>query len=143
MSDLPVIIIGAGVNGLLLAQHLRKQNIPFKIYERDTGLTTRGVGWGLTLHWSMDALRSLLPQELVDKIPAAYADRVSFENGISTRAPYFDLSTGETIATTPSKPQKIRVTRQRFRMLLSTDIDVQVSCAEKLKQSPDLPGTLL
>ena len=127
MSDLPVLIIGAGVSGLLLAQHLKKQGIPFRIFERDTSLVTRGVGWGLTLHWSLAALRSLLPEELVQRLPYAYADRLAVEKGVETKAPYFDLSTGDTIAITPSKPHKVRVTRQRLRVLLSTDLNIEVS----------------
>ena len=65
----PVLIVGAGISGLLLAQHLRKQNIAFRIFERDGDLKTRGVGWGLTLHWSLPALRSLLPLDFVQRLP--------------------------------------------------------------------------
>ncbi len=42
----PVLIIGAGVSGLLLAQCLRVSGISFRVFERDHDLTTRGVGWG-------------------------------------------------------------------------------------------------
>lgn len=69
------------MSGLLLAQYLRKTRVSFRIFERDTDLTTRGVGWGLTLHWSLPALRTLLPQELVDRLPEAYVDRGAVERG--------------------------------------------------------------
>ena len=42
-----VLIIGAGVSGLALAQILRKNGIIFEIFERDNG--TRNQGWSLGL----------------------------------------------------------------------------------------------
>lgn len=42
-----VLIIGAGVSGVSLAQILRKESIPFEIFERDDG--TRSQGWTIAL----------------------------------------------------------------------------------------------
>jgi 2-polyprenyl-6-methoxyphenol hydroxylase-like FAD-dependent oxidoreductase len=124
---LPVIIIGAGISGLLLAQQLRKANIPFEIFERDSNSLTRG-GWGLTLHWSLPALKELLPKELVAQLPNTYVDRVAVERGESSTFPYFDLSTGERKYSSPRavESQRIRVTRERLRVLLATGINVKV-----------------
>ncbi|KAK1961161.1 FAD binding domain-containing protein [Colletotrichum sublineola] len=126
-GPLPVIIIGAGVSGLLLAQYLRKTNIPFRVYERDADLTTRGVGWGLTLHWSLPALRSLLPEDLVARLPEAYVDRAAVARGETSAFPFFDLSTGELKGASPRAPEslRIRVTRERLRRLIATDVDIQ------------------
>lgn len=123
-----VIIVGAGVSGLLLAQYLQKSGIPFQIFERDTSLTTRGVGWGLTLHWSLPALRSLLPEDLIQRLPEAYVDREAVARGEPTTFPFYDLSTGELEAATPPAlgSQRIRVVRNRFRQLLATGIGIQV-----------------
>lgn len=130
----PVLIVGAGISGLLLAQHLRKQNIAFRIFERDGDLKTRGVGWGLTLHWSLPALRSLLPQDLVQRLPEAYVDKAAVADGLSSTFPFFDLSTGELKAATPkaAESDRIRVTRQGLRGLLATDIDIEVSISALL-----------
>ncbi|KAK0625972.1 hypothetical protein B0T14DRAFT_561924 [Immersiella caudata] len=124
-----VIIVGAGVSGLLLAQSLQKCKIPYQIFERDANLTARGVGWGLTLHWSLPALRQLLPEELFRRIPETYVDRVSVEEGRASRFPFFDLSSGELKAATPaaSESQRIRMSRQRFRELIAEGIDIQWS----------------
>jgi 2-polyprenyl-6-methoxyphenol hydroxylase-like FAD-dependent oxidoreductase len=124
-----IIIVGAGVSGLLLAQYLQKCEIPYQIFERDADLTTRGVGWGLTLHWSLPALRQLLPEELLRRIPETYVDRASVENGLASTFPFFDLSTGELKAATPAAPesQRIRMSRHRFRELIATGIDIQVA----------------
>ncbi|KAK4234369.1 hypothetical protein C8A03DRAFT_18711 [Achaetomium macrosporum] len=125
----PILIIGAGITGLLLAQYLRKTagDVPFRIFERDTDLATRGLGWGLTLHWSLPALRSLLPEDLVRRLPEAYVDRVAVEEGRPSTFPFYDLSTGELKAKTPSatESQRIRVTRDRLRRLLATDLDIE------------------
>ena len=45
MSTKTVLIIGAGVSGLALAQGLSKHNVPFQVYERDTSLTARAQGY--------------------------------------------------------------------------------------------------
>ncbi|KAK0651178.1 hypothetical protein B0T16DRAFT_321096 [Cercophora newfieldiana] len=122
-----VIIIGAGISGLLLAQYLQKCGIPYQIFERDADLTTRGVGWGLTLHWSLPALRQLLPEELLRRIPETYVDRASVEAGRASTFPFFDLSTGELVASTPTAPeaQRIRIARDRYREVIATGIDIQ------------------
>ena len=126
----PILIIGAGLSGLLLAQHLRKinVNIPVLLFERDADLTTRGLGWGLTLHWSLPALRALLPEDLFARLPEAYVDRAAVEEGRPSTFPFFDLSTGECKAKTPnaSVSQRIRVTRDRLRRVLATGLDIQV-----------------
>jgi 2-polyprenyl-6-methoxyphenol hydroxylase-like FAD-dependent oxidoreductase len=127
-SHLPVIIIGAGISGLLLAQQLRKLNIPFQIFERESDVLTRGAGWGLTLHWSLPALRDLLPDELLVQLSTTYVDRAAVERGESSTFPFYDLSTGVKKSSSPkaTESQRVRVTRERLRKLLATDIDIKV-----------------
>ena len=126
---LPVLIVGAGVSGLLLAQVLRSRGIAFRIFERDTDFATRGIGWGLTLHWSLPALKKLLPHELAARLPEAYVDRASVEAGAASRFPFYDLSTGKLILAVPPAPEseRVRVSRGRLRSLLATGIDIEVS----------------
>jgi flavin-dependent dehydrogenase len=45
-----VVIIGAGIGGLFLAQFLRKQSVSFDVFERDTSASARGQGFALGLH---------------------------------------------------------------------------------------------
>ncbi|OAA50605.1 Aromatic-ring hydroxylase-like protein [Metarhizium rileyi] len=127
LARLPVIIIGAGISGLLLAQHLRQQGIPFRIFERDADMNSRGVGWGLTLNWSLPMLKSLVSPELLSRLPETYVDRQGIASGVAPRFPFYDLSTGELKATTPPLPEtvRVRVTRERLRKWLATDIDVE------------------
>lgn len=136
----PILIVGAGVSGLLLAQYLRKtadsnnSRVPFRIFERDADLATRGLGWGLTLHWSLPALRVLLPDNLVRRLPEAYVDRAAVDEGRPSTFPFFDLSSGELKAKTPPAPesQRIRVSRDRLRRLLATALDIEACVALSL-----------
>ena len=100
-KDLPVLIIGAGISGLLLAQQLRQLNMPFKIFERDDDFSSRGSGWGLTLHWSLLALRELLPEHLLARLRDTYVDRAAVERGEDSMFPFFDLTTGDRKGTVP------------------------------------------
>lgn len=45
-----IIIIGAGLGGLMLAQALRKRGITFEVFERDEHENARQQGWALGLH---------------------------------------------------------------------------------------------
>ncbi|KAG4272664.1 hypothetical protein FPRO04_10406 [Fusarium proliferatum] len=126
-KDQPVLIIGAGISGLLLAQSLSRHGIPFRIFERDTDLETRGVGWGLTLLWTLPVLKDLLPEHLFSRLPEAYVDCQAVTQGLSSSFPFFDLSTGELKASVPKAPEaeRVRVTRQGLRALLATGIDIK------------------
>lgn len=45
-----VIIVGAGIGGLVLAQSLRKQGISFEVFERDVDKKERFQGWAIVIH---------------------------------------------------------------------------------------------
>ena len=120
-----VLIIGAGITGLVLAHSLKKHSIAFTIFERDPNVHHRGRGWGLTIHWSLDAFVSLLPQELVDRLPEVYVDPEASKNGENGHFLFFDLRTGEARWKVPPA-KRIRVSRERLRALLLDDLDIQV-----------------
>ncbi|KAL5940519.1 hypothetical protein ACKVV1_008184 [Pyricularia oryzae] len=48
-AEEPILIIGAGISGLCLAQALHKGNVPFRIYERDSTVDFRPQGYRLKL----------------------------------------------------------------------------------------------
>jgi 2-polyprenyl-6-methoxyphenol hydroxylase-like FAD-dependent oxidoreductase len=122
----PVIIIGAGVSGLTLAQACRKENIPYRIYERDESVKFRSVGLGLTIHWALSTFKALLPDELVSRLSECYVDRGAVEAGEKGSFTFFDLSTGEPRWQVPAA-ERIRVSREKLRTLLLTGLDVQWS----------------
>lgn len=54
MAPEPILIIGAGLGGLALAQTLRRHSIPSRIFEGDAQHGAREQGWAISLHlWLM------------------------------------------------------------------------------------------
>ncbi|KAI8629198.1 putative monooxygenase [Xylariaceae sp. FL1651] len=59
-----VLIVGAGLGGLALAQALRKKGIPYEIFERDRSERERRPGWVIGLHHMLDDLKASIPDDL-------------------------------------------------------------------------------
>lgn len=65
MSSPHVLIIGAGMSGLTLAHQLKKNDIPFTIFERDVDSDSRQQGWALSLFGkALHFMETLMPSEL-------------------------------------------------------------------------------
>ncbi|KAF7117638.1 hypothetical protein CNMCM5793_006761 [Aspergillus hiratsukae] len=126
MSDLPVLIIGAGISGLTLAQYLHRTGVPFLVFERDSSIDIRSGGWGLTLHWGLPILREMLPEQIVARLPECSVNKEASENGDVGRFPFFDLSAGSALFEVPAA-ERLRVNRGRLRELLTTGIDIKWS----------------
>ncbi|KAL8657430.1 MAG: hypothetical protein Q9226_001923 [Calogaya cf. arnoldii] len=125
-SEPHVLIIGAGITGLVLAQALKKNGVAFTLFERDPHVAARGRGWGLTIHWSLDTFWSLLPQHIVDKLPDVSVDPEASKRGENGNFLFFDLRSGETRWQVPPN-KRIRVSRERLRALLLEGLEVQWS----------------
>jgi salicylate hydroxylase len=76
--SLKVLISGAGIGGLALAQSLRRSGIAFEVFERDTAIDSRAQGYRIRMDVDGDAaLRTCLAPDLFDlyqatsSIPAA------------------------------------------------------------------------
>ncbi|KAL8825851.1 MAG: hypothetical protein Q9191_004164 [Dirinaria sp. TL-2023a] len=71
---LPVLIIGAGVSGLALAQGLRQAGVPVLAFERDQALNIRSQGYRVRITSDgIAALTALLPNTLLSRLKACCA----------------------------------------------------------------------
>ncbi|KAH8774461.1 hypothetical protein F5883DRAFT_15049 [Diaporthe sp. PMI_573] len=114
----PLLIIGAGVAGLTLAQGLRLHSIPFRIFERQA---RSHVKQGHRFRISRDAqgaLNSVLSPQLQDLLRRTTAERHHF-------APrYVDPRKLEFPAPEPVDPaDSMPLDRSFFRMLASLDLE--------------------
>ncbi|RFU27369.1 hypothetical protein B7463_g8973, partial [Scytalidium lignicola] len=135
-SETHILIIGAGITGLTLAQALRKRNqenpslkpITYSIFERDPDPYARGAGWGLTLHWALEQFLDCLPEDAKAQLPGAWVDKDSLESGNLGSFKLFNLQTGENPFFTPaSKSPRNRFAREKLREALMHKLDIQWS----------------
>ncbi|OAQ95811.1 hypothetical protein LLEC1_01688 [Akanthomyces lecanii] len=116
-----VLIAGAGLSGLALAQVLRKQGISYKIFERSVASRTQGYAIGI--HSIIPELVAAFPDDMPSpavtdhllplNLPAeiAFYDGQSLESRFGVRA--------------ASRQDIIRANRQRLRDWLATNIDIE------------------
>ncbi|THC96717.1 hypothetical protein EYZ11_003823 [Aspergillus tanneri] len=111
--DIHIIIIGAGITGLILAQSLKKE----------VSLNYRSNEWTMAIHWSLDRLEALLP---ADRFAAM--TQVSCNPAIPIDAggkyPIIHGETGNLLAGVPYA-KGLRVPRSKMRELCAGGIDVQ------------------
>ncbi|CUS12216.1 unnamed protein product [Tuber aestivum] len=118
-----VLILGAGIVGVTLAQALKKNDIPFTIFERDSGPDARGQGWAITIHWALASLEACLPDHLRERLTDLQVDP---EMGRVDRGNFLFLNaeTGEIQHRIPPN-RRLRLKRDNFRKLLMEDLAVQ------------------
>jgi 2-polyprenyl-6-methoxyphenol hydroxylase-like FAD-dependent oxidoreductase len=117
----PILISGAGLCSLLLAQSLLRSSIPFLIFERDSSFSFRGQGYRLRLSSEgLDAIDSVLGPEGFQK----FWDACGKTGGSGFAA--LDAITGSTITADPRedeqpKPNSDGTTKMVTESLTSRD----------------------
>ncbi|KAI0454783.1 putative monooxygenase [Xylaria acuta] len=133
-----VLIAGAGLGGLVLAQTLRKQGISYEIFERDRSERDRRPGWVIGLHHMLDDLKASIPDDLPP---------ISSLSNLLPLTKYFP----EVVYYDPEKPNQpkigvrgdesewvIRAARYRIVDWLETHIPVQYNKqVTKIEESED------
>ncbi|KAI5463845.1 hypothetical protein BGZ63DRAFT_353582 [Mariannaea sp. PMI_226] len=122
-KDLHVIIIGAGITGLVVAQGLKKLGIRYSIFEKEVCLNYRSNEWTMAIHWSLDRLGGILPPEVFGKLPLISCNpAVPIESG--GIYPIIQAETGSLLTGVPYE-KGLRVSRSRMRALCAEGIEVQ------------------
>ncbi|KAK1830946.1 FAD-dependent urate hydroxylase [Podospora conica] len=122
-----VLIIGAGIAGLTLAQCLRKHNIPFTIYERDASPTSRDQGFALGLYDLLTLLTPHLPTDLPPLPSTCHLLPLPLPSQVIYHLP--PPAPALLIQDTPTTPC-LRANRQRLRALLSTYLSPSIHYAK-------------
>jgi salicylate hydroxylase len=155
--SLKVLISGAGIGGLALAQGLRRSGIAFEVFERDSAIDSRAQGYRIRMDAvGDDALRSCLPPDLYDlyqatsSIPAAPPSGALNENlEVTYRFPASappPTSTSPNAASSPGTPSTtavrahVTVNRHTLRQILLADLGSSVHfghAAIDAAQGPD------
>lgn len=118
---LPVIIVGAGMVGLTVAQALKKADVPYELYERDSLLELKkGYGWGLTVHWSLPFFEECLPSDLFNRLEDIQVDPDLNDSG---RFCFLNLATGQPKYVIPPN-KRLRLNRRLLGSLLAEGIVV-------------------
>jgi 2-polyprenyl-6-methoxyphenol hydroxylase-like FAD-dependent oxidoreductase len=140
MAKLRVLIAGAGLGGLCLAQSLRQHDVDVEVFERDTSLWDRPQGY--RLHIDSDGVnalhQSLTPElyQLFDATsmkPLPFTTLVDTKLAIQNRLPSDEH--GSTQGDSPDElPSHLNVNRATLRQILFTDLEDIVHFGKKLSQ---------
>lgn len=115
-----VLIVGAGIGGLFLAQFLRKKGISFDVYELDSGPSDRVPGWPTGLCLAHD-YNSHMPQDVAAIRSVCHLLPLKLPSQFITYPPGGKVRVG--VEDTPETPC-VRADRGKLRDLLLTAVPV-------------------
>lgn len=115
-----ILIIGAGLGGLALAQGLVKSGFNVKIFERDQSPTSREQGYRISMRQlGMAALSALLPQDKINRLSMAkvsdVGDGFTFAN--EKMQPLLKIPPGQDAA--------VQFLRSELRKILMEGINIE------------------
>jgi 2-polyprenyl-6-methoxyphenol hydroxylase-like FAD-dependent oxidoreductase len=125
---LPILIMGAGISGLCLAQHLRKHAVPFVVLERDPSANHRPQGYRLKLEAdAAAALRESLTPEVYEAFEASCAESFVGETDFNPiNGTCIKSRAGGGLAGTQGLGATYTVDRSVFRRILMTGIESEI-----------------
>lgn len=123
-TNIHVLIIGAGVTGLLIAHGLKQAGINFSIFESEPSASHyRPREWSMGIHWSLPQLEALLPPDLRIRLKETQNDPFLDAEEQDEMRIYNGLD-GTILKALPI-PRTIRVSRRKLRSFCSQGIDVK------------------
>ncbi|KAI0889450.1 FAD/NAD(P)-binding domain-containing protein [Annulohypoxylon maeteangense] len=133
-SDQPVLIIGAGVAGLTLAQGLRLRSIPFRLFERHPqSHSSQGHRFRISRD-SQAALNSVLSPQLQALLKRTAADQFLF------KPRYVDAKKLDFAKLTPVDPDTMAIDRTWIRMLTTLGLEQSVEYGKEFRSYEIVDG---
>ncbi|ORY95603.1 hypothetical protein BCR43DRAFT_493256 [Syncephalastrum racemosum] len=124
----PVLIIGGGLAGLTLANVLKENGVPYRVFERDASPSHRTQGWSINIQFALSYLQSGLNpvkySQLSEK--AAVNPQAPWQlelTMVNARKPINEVLAKFDFSQLPA--HSIRINRGRFRDWLLEGIDVE------------------
>jgi len=140
MAEPHVLIIGAGITGLTIAQSLKSRNIPFTIFDAEPPSAARRREWTMGIHWGLPILDALLPEHLAERLHEVSVDPSLDYGKYPNNAPrIYDGLSGKCVKELSiknddgSEGREMRVSRRKLRALCAEGIDVQVRALQPIK----------
>ncbi|MFC6086159.1 FAD-dependent oxidoreductase [Sphaerisporangium aureirubrum] len=128
-----VIVIGAGLGGLALAQSLLRAGVAVDVYERDAGLEARFQGYRIGLgDRGLPALKRCLPERLHPLLHAVSGDMAGEGRAVDTRL--------NELGRTPVQDEGLLFDRHVLRHLLHAGLDGHVHFGKRFDAYEPLPG---
>lgn len=135
----PILIVGAGISGLAMAQALRQAGLPFKVFESDSSTSFRTQGYRIRLQ--SDSLQACLPSVLWTKFKDSSGkppQGIGRMNAITTQSLPFDFGPSRDNEDVPMGPPPILDTftadRAVLRALLLEGLEDTVAFNHKLRR---------
>lgn len=115
-----ILIIGAGIAGLALAQGLVKAGFKVSVFERDNSPTSRPQGYRISIRLlGMNALTELLTPEKINRLPLAKVTNVG--EGFACANENMDLL----FKVRPGQETVVQLLRSELRKLLQEGINIE------------------
>jgi 2-polyprenyl-6-methoxyphenol hydroxylase-like FAD-dependent oxidoreductase len=127
MQEPHVLIIGAGITGLLIAHGLKQAGVKYTILESEDAGRQRPKEWTMGIHWSLPLLEGLLPPDLASRIvkDASVDPTLDYEEPPNNGAYIFDGVSGQVLKDLAVTGRIVRVSRRKLRALCTEGIDIK------------------
>jgi hypothetical protein len=133
-SDNPVLIVGAGIGGLCLAQALKKSGIDFRVFERDPTLDHRPQGYRLKIEADgQQALKDSLPDDVYKAFELSSAISNIGQTDFNPVSGHISKSrAGTGLAGGVGLAASATVDRSIFRKILMTGIEDRITFGKEV-----------
>jgi hypothetical protein len=124
-----VLIVGAGLTGLILAHGLDKHGIKYDIFDDSQAAGSYQFReWTMGIHWSYETLVRLLPEQISSRLvsDAAVDKSLDYSSAPANGFAIYDGKTGSVLQEIASEGSLLRVSRRKLRKLLNEGINVKV-----------------